>query len=75
MGNGNRAQQKRERNAKDAKGGAAKSQLKVNETAMNIQCEVCKSTFLMTTREPQLLQHAENKHSKTIADCFPTWGK
>ncbi|TLD12523.1 uncharacterized protein PgNI_04334 [Pyricularia grisea] len=71
---GNRAQQKRERNAKDAKS-APKSQLKVNENAKNIQCEICKSTFLMTTREPQLLQHAENKHSKTIADCFPTYGK
>ncbi|QBZ55969.1 hypothetical protein PoMZ_00875, partial [Pyricularia oryzae] len=73
-GRGNRAQQKRERNAKDAKS-APKSQLKVNENAKNIQCEICKSTFLMTTREPQLLQHAENKHSKTIADCFPTYGK
>lgn len=34
MGNGAKAQQKRERNAKDAKG-AAKSQLKDNAAAMN----------------------------------------
>ena len=47
---GAKAAQKRERNAKD-KAGAAKSQLKVNQKAMNIQCETCKATFLQTTRE------------------------
>ncbi|KAI0126452.1 At2g23090 like protein [Xylariales sp. AK1849] len=71
MGNGARAQQKRERNAKDAKGGAAKSQLKTNAKAMNIQCQICKSTFLGTTRAPQLTEHAVNKHSKTLPECFP----
>ena len=30
----------------------AKSQLKTNQKAMNIQCETCKATFLSTTREP-----------------------
>ncbi|KAI1191801.1 At2g23090 like protein [Nemania serpens] len=69
MGNGAKAQQKRERNAKDNK--TAKSQLKVNAKAMDIQCTVCKSTFLKTTRAPQLTEHASNKHSKTLADCFP----
>lgn len=69
MGNGAKAQQKRERNAKDGK--TAKSQLKVNAKAMDIQCTVCKSTFLKTTRAPQLTEHASNKHSKTLADCFP----
>ncbi|KAI0150881.1 At2g23090 like protein [Pestalotiopsis sp. NC0098] len=69
MGNGAKAQQKRERNAKDSK--VAKSQLKTNEKAMDIQCQICKSTFLKTTRAPQLEVHAQNKHSKTIADCFP----
>lgn len=72
MGNGAKAQQKRERNAKDAKG-AAKSQLKTNQKAMDIQCQICKSTFLKTTRTPQLTEHAVNKHSKTIADCFPSY--
>ncbi|KAF7537690.1 hypothetical protein G7054_g3563 [Neopestalotiopsis clavispora] len=71
MGNGAKAQQKRERNAKDSK--VAKSQLKVNQAAMDIQCQICKSTFLKTTRAPQLEQHAQNKHSKAIADCFPTY--
>lgn len=70
MGNGAKAQQKRERNAKDAKG-AAKSQLKINVKAMDIQCQICKSTFLKTTRAPQLTEHAVNKHSKTLPDCFP----
>lgn len=42
MGNGAKAQQKRERNAKDTK--TAKSQLKENEKAMNKVCgqTVCK---------------------------------
>lgn len=65
---------------------------------MDIQCQICKSTFLKTTRAPQYVAsvlpetfcsaktrlltqrsprftrlevHAQNKHSKTIADCFP----
>ncbi|KAK7962278.1 hypothetical protein PG997_009444 [Apiospora hydei] len=72
MGNGAKAQQKRERNAKDGKG-VAKSQLKVNQQAMDIQCVICKSTFLKTTRAPQLTEHAANKHSKTLPDCFPSY--
>ncbi|KAM0455186.1 hypothetical protein ACHAPV_000476 [Trichoderma viride] len=71
MGNGAKAQQKRERNAKDK--GVAKSQLKVNQQAMDIQCQICKSTFLKTTKAPALLEHAQNKHSKSLADCFPTF--
>ncbi|KAM0475040.1 hypothetical protein ACHAPE_005438 [Trichoderma viride] len=71
MGNGAKAQQKRERNAKDK--GVAKSQLKVNQQAMDIQCQICKSTFLKTTKAPALLEHAQNKHSKSLTDCFPTF--
>ncbi|WFD30667.1 hypothetical protein MSPP1_001689 [Malassezia sp. CBS 17886] len=73
MGNGARAQQKRERNAKAGAGGAAKSQLKVNEAAKSIICQTCRQTFLITVREPALKQHAENKHGKEIKDCFPSW--
>ncbi|KAK3336732.1 At2g23090 like protein [Cercophora scortea] len=69
-GNGAKAAQKRARNLKDA-GGAAKSQLKSNVSAMNIQCQICKATFLQTTREAALTEHAANKHSKLLADCFP----
>ncbi|KAH6664118.1 At2g23090 like protein [Halenospora varia] len=73
MGNGAKAASKRERNAKDGK--VAKSQLKVNEQAKDIQCNICKSTFLKTTRAPALTEHATNKHSKTLDDCFPGFGK
>ncbi|KAJ5884937.1 hypothetical protein N7495_009447 [Penicillium taxi] len=69
MGNGAKASMKRERNAKDSK--TAKSQTKTNEKAMSIQCTVCKQTFLQTTKAPALLEHADNKHKKTLADCFP----
>ncbi|KAK3187627.1 hypothetical protein K4F52_003685 [Lecanicillium sp. MT-2017a] len=69
MGNGAKAQMKRERNAKATN--TAKSQLKVNQAAMDIQCQICKSTFLKTTKAPELTKHAENKHSKALADCFP----
>ncbi|KAH7321241.1 At2g23090 like protein [Stachybotrys elegans] len=69
MGNGAKAQQKRERNQKDGK--VAKSQLKVNQQACDIQCQICRSTFLKTTKAPALLEHAENKHGKGISDCFP----
>ncbi|KAI0517195.1 DUF1909-domain-containing protein [Xylaria bambusicola] len=69
MGNGAKAQQKRERNAKDTK--AKGSQLKSNAKAMDIQCAICKSTFLKTTRAPQLTEHAANKHSKALIECFP----
>ncbi|KAH7156255.1 At2g23090 like protein [Dactylonectria macrodidyma] len=71
MGNGAKAQQKRDRNQKEGK--VAKSQLKVNKQACDIQCQICKSTFLKTTKAPALTEHAENKHSKTIEECFPTF--
>ncbi|KAK3341364.1 At2g23090 like protein [Lasiosphaeria hispida] len=71
-GNGAKAAQKRERNLKNAAGGA-KSQLKTNVKAMNIQCDTCKATFLTTTRENALTEHAVNKHSKTLVQCFPTF--
>ena len=72
MGNGAKAQQKRDRNnEKAAKGG--KSQLKGNEAAKNIACKTCFQTFLSTSRGPELEQHAANKHSKTLAECFPAF--
>lgn len=47
---GAKAASKRDRKDKDVK--VAKSQLKVNEQAKDIQCNICKSTFLKTTRAP-----------------------
>ncbi|KAF8922316.1 At2g23090 like protein [Mucidula mucida] len=74
MGNGAKAAQKRERNAKDA-GGKGKSQTKSNEAAKSIICQNCKQAFFVTTRQPALEEHATNKHSKTLAECFPNFGK
>ncbi|KAH6853611.1 At2g23090 like protein [Chaetomium sp. MPI-CAGE-AT-0009] len=69
-GNGAKAAQKRARNEKKA-GSKAVSQLKSNTAAMNIICNLCKQTFLSTSREPQLTLHAVNKHNATLPQCFP----
>ncbi|KAI0005476.1 At2g23090 like protein, partial [Russula compacta] len=66
---GAKAKQTRERNAEKSKGG--KSQSKSNEKAKSIVCLVCKQPFLVTTRAPALEEHSQNKHSKTMVDCFP----
>jgi len=72
MGGGNGAKAASKRARQGDKGPAeAKSQLKSNVQAMDIQCVVCKSTFLSTSRAPALVDHAQNKHSKTLDDCFP----
>jgi hypothetical protein len=42
-----------------------------NEAAKDIICVTCRQTFLKTTRAPALTEHASNKHSKTLQDCFP----
>ncbi|KAA6400424.1 MAG: putative Ubiquitin-conjugating enzyme E2 [Streblomastix strix] len=72
-GNVNKAQMKRERNqAKAAGQGKAQSQLKANASSMSIICKECGQSFMCTTNNPQLQQHAESKHSaKTPHDCFP----
>lgn len=57
-GNGAKSAQKRERNAKqNAK--SAGSQLKTNEAAKTIVCDLCKQAFLGTMRKPALTTHAE----------------
>ncbi|KAF8895041.1 DUF1909-domain-containing protein [Gymnopilus junonius] len=71
MGNGAKAAQKRERNADKNAPKGSKSQSKVNEAAKSIICQVCRQSFLITTRAPALEEHASNKHSKTSAECFP----
>ncbi|ORZ32709.1 DUF1909-domain-containing protein [Catenaria anguillulae PL171] len=70
MGNGSKAQMKRDRNAKKGPG-EAKSQLKANEAAKNVQCTVCKQTFLSTASVKSLAEHSENRHSKKVEECFP----
>ncbi|ESK98442.1 duf1909-domain-containing protein [Moniliophthora roreri MCA 2997] len=71
MGNGAKAQQKRERNADKNAPKGSKSQAKVNEAAKNIVCATCKQSFLVTTRAPALEQHSQDRHNKTMAECFP----
>ncbi|KAF2197988.1 DUF1909-domain-containing protein [Delitschia confertaspora ATCC 74209] len=70
MGNGAKAQQKRERAG--AKGGKAepKSQLKSNAAAQTVKCKTCFQTFQGTTSRKMLGDHASNKHSKQFEDCF-----
>ncbi|KAJ7597671.1 At2g23090 like protein [Mycena floridula] len=68
-----KAQQKRERNADKSGAKGSKSQAKVNEAAKSIVCNNCKKPFLVTTREPELVKHATDKHSQTLAECFPTF--
>ncbi|PPQ76177.1 hypothetical protein CVT26_009354 [Gymnopilus dilepis] len=75
MGNGAKAAQKRERNAEKNAGKGGKSQAKVNEAAKSIVCAVCRQPFLITTRAPALEEHSSNKHSKSMAECFPNYGK
>ncbi|GES77562.1 uroporphyrinogen-III synthase [Rhizophagus clarus] len=70
MGNGQKAQHKRERAKNDAKKGPT-SQLKANEAAKNVVCQVCRNTFLCTVRKKALEEHADNKHNKKLEDCFP----
>ncbi|KAG6911758.1 hypothetical protein DXG01_000004 [Tephrocybe rancida] len=71
MGNGAKAQQKRERNATAGAAKGSKSQAKVNEAAKSIVCSDCRQPFLITTRAPALSEHAQNRHSKTMEQCFP----
>ncbi|ORE10612.1 DUF1909-domain-containing protein, partial [Rhizopus microsporus var. microsporus] len=68
---GAKAQMKRERNAKQNQKKDGASQLKANAAAKNIICKTCFQTFLCTSREKALTEHAQNKHNKTMKECFP----
>ena len=64
-GNGARAAQKRERNAKKQnQQKSAKSQLKVNEAARTVVCKVCLTSFMSVSSKKMLSEHAENRHPK-----------
>jgi hypothetical protein len=73
MTNGNQAKQIREKKLKEGQKKEPSSQLKANEKSMSIVCTVCRQPFMCTVKQPELAQHAENKHKKTVADCFPTF--
>ncbi|KAI8641001.1 At2g23090 like protein [Parasitella parasitica] len=72
MGNGAKKISRQERK-KDQPGKGASSQKKTNEAAKNIICKTCFQSFLCTSREKALSEHAENKHSKTVKECFGDW--
>ncbi|OAL01175.1 DUF1909-domain-containing protein [Phaeosphaeriaceae sp. SRC1lsM3a] len=69
MGNGAKAQQKRDRKG-DSGPKEAKSQLKANAAAQTIKCKTCFQTFQGTTSQKMLTDHASNKHNKQFGDCF-----
>ncbi|EME43672.1 hypothetical protein DOTSEDRAFT_72884 [Dothistroma septosporum NZE10] len=69
MGNGAKAQQKRDR-AKEKGPKEAKSQLKSNLAAKSIKCKTCFQDFQSTTSQKMLGEHASNKHNKSFTDCF-----
>ncbi|KAH6643612.1 At2g23090 like protein [Boeremia exigua] len=69
MGNGAKAQQKRDRKG-DSGPKEAKSQLKSNSAAQTVKCKTCFQTFQSTTNRKLLTEHAANKHSKQFVDCF-----
>ncbi|KAI0151630.1 At2g23090 like protein [Xylariaceae sp. FL1272] len=70
MGNGNRAQQKRERKNKDAPK-EAKSQLKSNAAATDHKCKKCFVDFFKTARRPEIMRHMEAKHpGMAVEDCI-----
>lgn len=62
----------RDRKAKEAASAAKGSQLKANSAAQTIVCNVCRTTFLCTSKAAGLKQHAEGKHpKKNLKECFP----
>jgi hypothetical protein len=70
MGNGAKAQTKRERNNAKDHSKAPSSQLKSNAAAKTIICKTCRQDFQKTTNRAALEEHASNKHKKTYEDCF-----
>nr|ODN95014.1 hypothetical protein L204_04361 [Cryptococcus depauperatus CBS 7855] len=49
MGNGAKAQQRKERGAKEAGKKGDPSQLKTNAASLSIQCDICKAVFQGTS--------------------------
>lgn len=62
----------RDRKAKEEARANKGSQLKANASAQTIVCQICRTTFLCTSKPAALKQHAEGKHAKkTLKECFP----
>lgn len=73
-GNGCKAAMRRERSKDQGKKTQA-SQLKVNEKALSYVCQSCFTSFLCTANEKILADHAQDKHKKSLLDCFPNFKK
>jgi hypothetical protein len=41
-----------------------------NAAAQTVKCKTCFQTFQSTTSRKMLTDHASNKHSKNLEDCF-----
>jgi len=76
-GNGCKSAAKREKNA--AKAGAAKKKISQNDALKNQPMRVCKKCFTafpMTSREPELRTHCDNKHPDVkFEQSFPLFGQ
>ena len=44
---------------------------RIKAEAQMAACSVCQANLKITKTNTELRQHAENKHGKTLADCFP----
>ena len=44
---------------------------RVKAEAQMAACAVCQANLKITKTNTELKQHAENKHGKTLAECFP----
>ncbi|WWC69293.1 uncharacterized protein I206_103231 [Kwoniella pini CBS 10737] len=72
MGNGAKAQQRKDRAGTKPADKGASSQLKTNAAAQTIQCDTCKATFQGTSKQPMLQLHVDSKHPKSdFKTCFP----
>ncbi|EGP87998.1 DUF1909-domain-containing protein [Zymoseptoria brevis] len=69
MGNGAKAQQKRERAGEKGKKEPS-SQLKSNAAAKTVKCKICFQDFQSTVNRTALEQHADSRHTKKYEDCF-----
>lgn len=73
-GNGCKSAMRRDR-CKDQGKKAPASQLKSNEKALSYVCQSCFTSFLCTASEKILIEHASEKHKKSLSECFPNYGK
>merc|ERR1712008_5847 len=44
---------------------------RVKNEATLLRCFICQQEMKVTKTNTELKQHAENKHGKTLAECFP----